>query len=271
MLCKAQNFSVIHFFRNVLFLQWVSRAWLNKRASYVTVCLRTVFVQLFNGVMHLSIFLAFLDLRQSQWQKVDVSQHPPPYGRFLKYWCRCPMMMICLIIENHEIWFSYNQLIDELKNVPIRSLPALFDQLPHVYLYHLLPECYFPLGMENMKIDNAQITSSSVFGLHKPYYGRLNLLSFHGDPSRSAWCAMSEDKDPFLQVAFGEDTSISGVAVQGLSLFDNFITSFRLCYSNDGNDFQCVQESGNEKVSVLILWWVFYVINLSKKAMTDLR
>ena len=99
-----------------------------------------------------------------------------------------------------------------------------------------------------MKIDNAQVTSSSVFGLHKPYYGRLNLLSFHGDPSRSAWCASAEDKDPYLQVAFGQDTTLSGVAIQGLSLFDNFVTSLRLCFSNDGENFECVQESGNEKV-----------------------
>jgi hypothetical protein len=116
--------------------------------------------------------------------------------------------------------------------------------------------------MENMKIDNAQITSSSVFGLHKPYYGRLNLLSFHGDPSRSAWCATAGDKDPYLQVAFGQDTTLSGVAVQGLSLFDNFVTSFRLCYSNDGNNFECVQEAGNEKVSYIVL--VHFVIILKK-------
>ena len=64
--------------------------------------------------------------------------------------------------------------------------------------------------MENMKIDNAQVTSSSVFGLHKPYYGRLNLLSFHGDPARSAWCANSKDKDPYLEVAFGQATTLSG-------------------------------------------------------------
>ena len=103
-----------------------------------------------------------------------------------------------------------------------------------------------------MKIDNAQLTSSSIFGLHKPYYGRLNLLSFHGDPSRSAWCATAGDKDPYLQVDFGQDTTLSGVAVQGLSLFDNFVTSFRLCYSNDGNEFECVQEAGGEKVSWIL-------------------
>ena len=115
----------------------------------------------------------------------------------------------------------------------------------------LLPvECYFPLGMENMKIDNAQITSSSVFGLHKAYYGRLNLLSFHGDPARSAWCASTKDKDPYLEVDFGQATTVSGVAVQGLSLFDNFVTSFRLCYSNDRKNFECVQEEGNDKVSL---------------------
>lgn len=103
-----------------------------------------------------------------------------------------------------------------------------------------------------MKLDNAQITSSSVFGLHKPYYGRLNLLSFHGDPARSAWCASAGDKDPYLQVAFGQDTTLSGVAIQGLSLFDNFVTSFRLCYSNDGSNFDCVQETGNEKVCLYV-------------------
>ena len=106
--------------------------------------------------------------------------------------------------------------------------------------------------MENMKIDNAQVTSSSVFGLHKPYYGRLNLLSFHGDPARSAWCANSKDKDPYLEVAFGQATTLSGVAIQGLSLFDNFVTSFRLCYGDDGKNFECVQEAENDKVSGIL-------------------
>lgn len=103
-------------------------------------------------------------------------------------------------------------------------------------------ECFSPLGMEDMKIKDGQITASSTYHLHKPFYGRLNLVSFYDDPQRTAWCADEDDKEPYLTVDLREEKTLSGVALQGASLEDNYVTSFKLCYSQNGRTFQCVTE-----------------------------
>ncbi|XP_022780705.1 uncharacterized protein LOC111321951 [Stylophora pistillata] len=123
-------------------------------------------------------------------------------------------------------------------------------------------ECFSPLGMEDMKIRDGQITASSTYHVHKPYYGRLNLVSFYDDPQRTAWCADEDDKEPYLTVDLREEKTLSGVALQGASLADNYVTSFKLCYSQNGRTFQCVTEDltgeslqgSDDKDSVKIHW-----------------
>ncbi|KAK2563931.1 EGF-like repeat and discoidin I-like domain-containing protein 3 [Acropora cervicornis] len=104
-------------------------------------------------------------------------------------------------------------------------------------------ECFSPLGMEDMNIKDGQITASSTYSLHKPFYGRLNLVSFYDDPQRTAWCADEDDKEPYLTVDLKEEKTISGVALQGASLTENYVTSFKLCHSQDGRTFKCVSEN----------------------------
>ena len=122
-------------------------------------------------------------------------------------------------------------------------------------------ECFTPLGMEDMKIKDGQITASSTYHLHKPFYGRLNLVSFYDDPQRTAWCADEDDKEPYLTVDLREEKTISGVALQGASLADNFVTSFKLCHSQDGRKFHCVSENFTGEVRG---YWVNLYIILSK-------
>ena len=87
-----------------------------------------------------------------------------------------------------------------------------------------------------------------MYNLHKPYYGRINLASFWGDPARTAWCAKKDDKSPFLQIDLPDVTSITGVATQGLSIFDNWVTSYLFCYSEDKAVWQCYKEKGYDKI-----------------------
>lgn len=102
--------------------------------------------------------------------------------------------------------------------------------------------------MQSKEILDSQITASSTYNLHKPYYGRINLASFGGDPARTAWCAVKDDRSPFFEIQLPEMTSLTGVATQGLSLFDNWVTSYLFCYSADKEFWDCYKEKGYDKV-----------------------
>ena len=104
--------------------------------------------------------------------------------------------------------------------------------------------------MEDMNIKDGQITASSTYSPHKPFYGRLNLVSFYDDPQRTAWCADEDDKEPYLTVDLKEEKTISGVALQGASLTENYVTSFKLCHSQDGRTFKCVSENLTGEVNL---------------------
>ena len=100
--------------------------------------------------------------------------------------------------------------IDHVKtNLRAKKILSSMSVLLFVFL-----ECFTPLGMEDMKIKDGQITASSTYHLHKPFYGRLNLVSFYDDPQRTAWCADEDDKEPYLTVDLREEKTISGVALQ---------------------------------------------------------
>jgi hypothetical protein len=105
--------------------------------------------------------------------------------------------------------------------------------------------------MEDLKIKDDQITASSVLDPHKPYYARLNLISFFDDVKRSAWCSDDDDKEPYLTIDLKAEKTISGVALQGASVFESFVTSYKLCYSHSGRKYDCVKENLTGEVRVI--------------------
>lgn len=102
--------------------------------------------------------------------------------------------------------------------------------------------------MQSKLIQDSQIVSSSTYNLHKPFYARMNLASFGGDPARTAWCAVKDDKNPYLEIELPEMTSLTGVATQGLSIFDNWVTSYLFCYSDNRAVWVCYKEKGYDKI-----------------------
>lgn len=51
------------------------------------------------------------------------------------------------------------------------------------------------------------------------------------------WCAMDGDDDPYLQIDFGQEAVITGVATQGLDYpLGNWVKKYSLNYSCDGGD-----------------------------------
>eukprot|EP00057_Strongylocentrotus_purpuratus_P012008 XP_011666482.1 PREDICTED: lactadherin-like [Strongylocentrotus purpuratus] len=94
------------------------------------------------------------------------------------------------------------------------------------------------LGVEDGRIPDSSLTSSSIFGPgHEAYRGRLNEV-----PSRSslgtwvsagAWVAATADNIKWIKVDLGEDTLVTGVIIQGRIGYDQMVTSFQISYSRD--------------------------------------
>ena len=92
--------------------------------------------------------------------------------------------------------------------------------------------------MEHGEISDRQITASSELdAFHAAVRGRLNLKGT-GNKATS-WSAVSNDPSPWLQVDLGSpNTKVTGVATQGRNYPPQWVTKYKLQFSNDGVTFQ---------------------------------
>ena len=107
-----------------------------------------------------------------------------------------------------------------------------------------------PLGMESYYIFDWQITASSEWRSnrdHGPRNGRLNFQV--GNGRIGGWSAHRSDVNQWLQVHFTKTTIVAKVATQGRMDMNQWVTSFSLSHSMDGNNYIEYQESGAVKVS----------------------
>jgi len=91
--------------------------------------------------------------------------------------------------------------------------------------------------MESGAISYDQITASSSWNNREANKSRL-----HSD---KAWSAGSENIDQWLQIDLGVEntTNVTMVATQGSSVASQWVTEYKLDYSNDGENFQYYRES----------------------------
>ena len=116
-----------------------------------------------------------------------------------------------------------------------------------IYLFYCL-ECLAPLGMENFKITPAQISASSQYHAnYDPSHGRLHYKSISG-----AWSAGANDTHPWIQIDFGIETTVTYVATQGRHNINQWVTQYKLQYSNGGNSFQVFKQQGENTDKVRI-------------------
>ena len=104
--------------------------------------------------------------------------------------------------------------------------------------------------MENGAIPDAQITASSEFDEnHAASQGRLN---FQANGTKiGSWSVGTADVNQWLQVDLGSlDTKVSRVATQGRNGFEQWVTKYKLQYSDDGVNFQCYKEQGQTAAKV---------------------
>lgn len=83
-----------------------------------------------------------------------------------------------------------------------------------------------PLGLADGSIDNSCFSASSSAAGTAPHYARLRLKT-------RGWAPATADvENEWLQVSFGHERRVTGIALQGAG--QQFARSVRLLYSNDG-------------------------------------
>ncbi|EDO33415.1 predicted protein, partial [Nematostella vectensis] len=99
-----------------------------------------------------------------------------------------------------------------------------------------------PLGLEDHSISNSHITSSSKRDQNSPaHHGRL------GFTSANAWCAASDDTQPWIQFDLGADHVVCAIATQGDSKSHSWVTSYKVMYSDDAAKWFHYSEAASEK------------------------
>jgi len=98
-------------------------------------------------------------------------------------------------------------------------------------------ECIKDLGMENGVISDRQITASSQLNAnHAAIQGRLNFKATAN--KAGSWSAGSNDSNPWLQVDLGsESTKVTRVATQGRDNTSQWVTKYKVQFSNNGVNF----------------------------------
>ena len=118
------------------------------------------------------------------------------------------------------------------------------------FLTHIA--CIAPLGMESETISDAQISASSQ--LDDNHSARQARLHFKiSGIKRGGWSALTNDLNQWLQVDLGSYSKVTRVATQGRNAYNEWVTRYRLQYSDDGITFYFYKEGDNSSAKVLLL------------------
>ena len=116
------------------------------------------------------------------------------------------------------------------------------------------------LGMESGRISDSQISASSEYGdTMAAIYGRLKFQGIGG-----GWAALIPDTNQWLQVDLNnEQTSVTSIATQGRTHHHQFVTRYKLQYSDDKNNFRYYREQGQttEKVFYFSCLKIYISVN----------
>ena len=106
--------------------------------------------------------------------------------------------------------------------------------------------------MENGAIFDRQITASSELDAnHSAIQGRLNFKATAN--KAGSWSAGSTDSSQWLQVDLGsQHTKVTSAATQGRDDSPQWVTRYKLLYSNDGRDFRHYTEPRKNEKKVRI-------------------
>ena len=120
--------------------------------------------------------------------------------------------------------------------------------------------------MESGDIADAQIRASSMLdGKNSP--GQARLYQKADGRMAGAWSAQKNDVNQWLQVDFGSYTKVSRVATQGKSGLNQWVTKYKIQYSDDGENFWVYKEPGTSLAKVSSFKYSRLSLHLSGKSM----
>jgi hypothetical protein len=98
-----------------------------------------------------------------------------------------------------------------------------------------------PFGIENGRISDSQITSSSVWSAAlSTQQARLN--------DAASWTARQRDQNQWIQVDLGKEEVVTVIATQGRSNADQWVKAYSVSYSSDGQSFDYYKVKGTVMV-----------------------
>lgn len=99
--------------------------------------------------------------------------------------------------------------------------------------------------MENGKILDGQISASSEHNSSlAAIHGRLHYQGLQGNDG--AWAASTNDFNQWLQIDLGSQFfKVKGVATQSRQNVMQYVTKYKLQYSNNGLNFKFYREEGS--------------------------
>ena len=107
--------------------------------------------------------------------------------------------------------------------------------------------------METGAISDAQISASSEYNAnYAAKQGRLHFLAVPG--KAGSWSAKTNNVNQWLQIDLGnQHTKVTRVATQGRNDYSQWVTKYKLQYSDNGVNFKYYRENGAIKVSYAFL------------------
>ena len=103
--------------------------------------------------------------------------------------------------------------------------------------------------MESEVISDDQLSASSQWDdNHAARQARLH-FKISGN-KRGGWSALTSDLSQWLQVDLGSYTTVTRVATQGRNAYNEWVTKYRLQYSDDGVMFQLYKGADNSSARV---------------------
>ena len=111
--------------------------------------------------------------------------------------------------------------------------------------------------MESHIIKDSQITASSQWdGNHAAIQGRLNFQA--NGKKQGGWSSRTNDVNQWIQVDLSSYTKLTSIATQGRNRVKQWVTRYKLEYSDDGVTFQCYKIPGQGSPKVTLLVPIFY-------------
>lgn len=110
--------------------------------------------------------------------------------------------------------------------------------------------CDVPLGIEDGRFPDQLITASSFYNYYcAPRNARLHQrrVGRYG----GAWCARRSVRNTWIQFDFGGRTRVTRVCTQGRQNADQWVTSYYMTFSKDGQRFIPYREGRRTKVEEL--------------------